>query len=105
MISFEEAAKEIRCLFEDAYILKRKKKSDLTWCGPELHYSLAHVCTPFDRRLTKEYLEEESDQGRDLLDVLIGITLHVGIGMGHDQEKDASKLFIDQAIRLLNMTK
>ena len=100
--TFEKTASQIKKLILDACDLKINSKP-LKWKGPKLHESLTHICIDFEKRLTKEHLAKETEQGRDLLDVIIGITLQVGIGMGRDAMVENQELPIKAIKQMLDM--
>jgi hypothetical protein len=91
-MDFEQAANHVRKVINDGYSLQRNDKKSFKWRGPKLHKDLAHVVMPFADKLQDNHLSIEAEQGRDLLDVMIGIAIQVGIGIGLDMSEKKLKL-------------
>jgi hypothetical protein len=67
-------------------------KKKIKWKGPSIHESLAHVNLDFHERFSPKYLKQETEQGRDFLDVIILIALQLGIGQGMEITKKYQNL-------------
>lgn len=60
------------------YQLKRTKREGAEYDGYLMHYSVAATSLPPNENLSKEGLEYSSEQGRDPLDVILGIAFQLG---------------------------
>lgn len=81
-VPLEELAVPLRNLLEEAYTMERiDPHLDIHWDGPATPSFLPVM--PFDERLTAEnLLAEEQGQGRDTLDVMVAMTLQLGMEQG-----------------------
>jgi len=71
---------------------------DVHWNGPELPKSMRATCLLYDERLTAESLRyDEEEQGRDPLEVIIGIAVQLGIEQGRRIHKKDLTLDIKMA--------
>lgn len=84
-INFEDLVKPVIYAIKQVYILDRRGHGicDVKWVGPDLPKSMRATCPPYDKRLTAESLRyDEEEQGRDPLEVIIGIAVQLGIEQG-----------------------
>jgi hypothetical protein len=82
---FDTLTEPVADLVRQAYSLKRKAaiKKGLDWKGPSLPWSLRASCLPFEEKLNAENLRyDDEEQGRDPLEVIIGIAVQLGIEQG-----------------------
>lgn len=82
--SFEQLIEAVRDVVKQCYKLTRKNKDkDIKWKGPLLPESMRATCLDFEHNLTVERMKyNEYDQGRDAMDVIIGIAIQLGIEQG-----------------------
>lgn len=55
------------------------------------HPHSAHICPPPNKILTQSGLEDGKDQGRDWIDLVIGVALQLGIEQGIRLEQKRAK--------------
>ena len=90
-LSFSDLADAVRKALRAAYSIKRKdRKRNIKWTGPPQGESCAHCCLAPADALTAESLKYNlDDQGRDALDVIIGIAIQMGIEQGRRNFKNS----------------
>lgn len=90
-VSMEELATPLRSLLEQAYNMEPIHSGfDIPWYGPVMPMEMLMVpmgmgmlMMPFDERLTASNLRaEEQNQGHDTLDVMVDMTLQMGMEQG-----------------------
>lgn len=81
-VVLDELEEPLKKLLEDAYRMERRDPdSDIPWTGPKSPMFLNDM--PYDIRLTAENLRKEAvEQGKDPLDILVNITLELGMEQG-----------------------
>lgn len=100
MIPFRELCEAVRDLLLQRFDIQ-DKGVEMVWNGPLLQADEILVCEfNIPDRLTQKYIEKEKDQNRDVLDVVIGIALHLGIERGLDmaEEKRERKIKLLRAM-------
>lgn len=97
--SFDDITSSLRAAILSAYTLKRKNRSkDIPYDGFDTSPRLrASYPSPINALKAKSLAFDEEDQGRDALDVLIGIAVQVGIEQGE-------RIYREEQARRLNMT-
>ncbi|MHA2280096.1 MAG: hypothetical protein ACXAC5_04370 [Promethearchaeota archaeon] len=87
---FEALSDSVREVVRHCYTLSRKnKKKDVDWKGPSLPRCMQATCLSFEDNLKAESLEYQlHDQGRDAMEVIIGIAIQLGIEQGRRALKE-----------------
>ena len=83
-MDFEDLTAPVVNAIRQAFKLERKDRDkDLKWRGPPLPKSLGPRHFPFDEKLTAKRLrQDEDEQNRDALEVLVGVAVQLGIEQG-----------------------
>lgn len=88
MISYRETHIAIKDLLLQRFDIE-DKGTEMVWNGPLLTASeILVVNFNIPDRLTQSYIEHEIDQNRDVLDIIIGIALQLGIERGLNMAKE-----------------
>ncbi len=83
-LPFSELVKPVCAAIRRAYRLERvDRDSDVPWNGPELPESMRAADIEYDKRLTAKGLAFDlDDQGREAIEVIVGIAIQLGIEQG-----------------------
>ena len=108
-VNFYELCEPICKAIRFAYQLTRQNEGvSLPWDGLTIGERELVTCFSPDERLSKEQLEyDEEDQGRDALDVLVGLAIQLGIEQGrrmttaeHMPDSELCVMLANQVIRI-----
>lgn len=106
---FVKLTEPVYLAIREAYSLTLQEYGEsIKWTGPELPQSMGATCLPYDELLTREQLEyDEQDQGRDPLEVIVGIAVQLGMEQGRRLAKEDLKTsleLLDMSVRMLKNT-
>jgi hypothetical protein len=89
-ISFHDLAESVKKATKFCYKLTRKNRDeDVPWKGPPLPKCMQATCLSFEESLSAKGLAfNKNDQGRDAMDVIIGIAIQLGIEQGRRMVKE-----------------
>lgn len=94
-LSFWELTNPVCAALKKIYSLKRKNHGDVEWTGPSTPKFLLSTSLTFEERLSKDMLDyDEHEQGRDPLEILVGIAVQLGM----EQERRMKACSTDQDI-------
>ena len=106
-MSFSKLTDPVYRAIRRAYTLTPNDYGEsIKWTGPELPESMRATCFSYAEKLTREQLEyDEQDQGRDPLEVIVGIAVQLGIEQGRRLAKEDLETpleLLDMAVSMLN---
>lgn len=94
-LSFWELTNPVCAAIKKIYSLKRKNHGDIEWTGPSTPEFLLSTSLTFEERLSKTMLDyDEHEQGRDPLEILVGIAVQLGM----EQERRIKACSTDQGL-------
>ena len=101
--SFRELAKCVRKAFLDGANWERINRSkNIKWTGPPQGKYSAPVSLAFGVGLRAKTLRvDETEQGRDFLDHIIGIALQLGVEQGRRIHNEKNKSWVNMMKRLI----
>lgn len=92
--NFPELVGVIKDTIRQCYTIQRKNENkDVDWKGPDLPESLKSSSLPFDEALQVHNLKyDKEEQGRNAIDIIIGIAIQLGIEQGRRIYKEKIEL-------------
>lgn len=95
-MDFEEVIAEIKKTLLNFYKVSRKKDVDsCEWNGPSIVRPLSHIIIQPKTQLSKQVLLHHEEQGREPIDVILGLAYQLGICKGYESAQEENKPFIE----------
>ena len=91
---FDDLAQPVVKAIRFAYNLRRRNRDkDIPWRGLPIGKSARATCLDNEEQLTAEHMRyDEDDQGRDALEVLVGVAIRLGIEQGRRVQRRQGSL-------------